>query len=203
MGSQKQNLRRKEKCLILTNMKSTRKKKGSRRKKREADKEHLRREGTRMARNSRKSRSWSRDYDAKDKDRYDGSPEVKRVKKSKTWVRPLLRVRCIDSKVKGGKYYNVKMEVLDVVTNESCDCRTDEGKLVEDIRTDKVETLIPKKDGGRVMVVRGERKGELGQVIGRDKGKYLATVQLYQSEEVLILDYDNVCEYLGEVPDYD
>jgi len=150
---------------------------------------------------SRKSRSWSRDHDAKE--RYEKSPEVKRVKKSKTWVRPLLRVRCIDSKVKGGKYYNVKMEVLDVVTNESCDCRTDEGKLVENIRTDKVETLIPKKDGGRVMVVRGERKGDVGQVIGRDKVKYLATVQLYQSEEVVTLDYDYVCEYLGEVPDYD
>jgi len=150
---------------------------------------------------SRRSRSCSRDYDKKT--RYDRSPEVKRVKKGRTWVRPLLRVRCIDSRVKGGKYYNVKMEVLDVVTSDSCDCRTDEGKLVEDIRTDKVETLIPKKDGGRVMVVRGERKGEIGQIIGRDKVKYMATVQLYQSEDVLSLDYDNVCEYLGEVPDDD
>jgi len=150
---------------------------------------------------SRRSRSCSRDYDKKAK--YDRSPEVKRVKKGKTWVRPLLRVRCIDSRVKGGKYYNVKMEVLDVVTSDSCDCRTDEGKIVENIRTDKVETLIPKKDGGRVMVVRGERKGEIGQIIGRDKVKYMATVQLYQSEDVLILDYDNVCEYLGEVPDDD
>jgi len=150
---------------------------------------------------SRKSRSCSRDYDKKD--RYDRSPEVKRIKKGKTWVRPQLRVRCIDSKVKGGKYYNIKMEVLDVVTSDSCDCRTDEGKLVENIRTDKVETLIPKKDGGRVMVVRGERKGEIGQVIGRDKGKYMATVQLYQSDDVLSLDYDSVCEYLGEVPDDD
>lgn len=151
---------------------------------------------------SRRSRSCSRDNEKKAK--YDSSPEVKevkRVKKGKTWVRPLLRVRCIDSKVKGGKYYNVKMEVLDVVTSDSCDCRTDEGKLVENVRTDKVETLIPKKDGGRVMVVRGERKGEIGQVIGRDKVKYMATVQLYQSEDVLSLDYDNVCEYLGEVPD--
>jgi len=150
---------------------------------------------------SRRSRSCSRDYDKNT--RYDRSPEVKRVKKGRTWVRPLLRVRCIDSRVKGGKYYNVKMEVLDVVTSDSCDCRTDEGKLVEDIRTDKVETLIPKKDGGRVMVVRGERKGEIGQIIGRDKVKYMATVQLYQSEDVLSLDYDNVCEYLGEVPDDD
>jgi len=31
----------------------------------------------------------------------------------------------------------------------------------------------------------------------------MATVQLYQSEDVLSLDYDSVCEYLGEVPDDD
>lgn len=152
---------------------------------------------------SRRSRSCSRDHDKKGKYDSDSSPEVKRIKKGKTWVRPQLRVRCIDSKVRGGKYYNVKMEVVDVVTSDSCDCRTDEGKLVENIRTDKVETLIPKKDGGRVMVVRGDRKGEIGQVIARDKVKYKATVQLYQSEDVLSLDYDSVCEYLGEVPDYD
>jgi len=151
---------------------------------------------------SRRSRSCSRDEKKKRYD-YDRSPEVKRIKKGKTWVRPQLRVRCIDSKMKGGKYYNVKMEVVDVVTSDSCDCRTDEGKLVENIRTDKLETLIPKKDGGRVMAVRGERKGEIGQVIARDKVKYLATVQLFQSEDVLSLDYDSVCEYLGEVPDFD
>jgi len=152
---------------------------------------------------SRRSRSCSKDYDKKERYDYDRSPEVKRIKKGKTWVRPQLRVRCIDSKMKGGKYYNVKMGVVDVVTSDSCDCRTDEGKLVENIRTDKLETLIPKKDGGRVMVVRGDRKSEIGQVIARDKVKYKATVQLFQSEDVLSLDYDSVCEYIGEVPDFD
>jgi len=139
---------------------------------------------------------------AKNGDR-DYSPEIVRVKKAKTWVRPLLRVRCIDSKLKGGKYYNIKMEVLDVVTNDSCDCRTDEGKIVENVRTDKVETLIPKRDGGKLMIVKGERKGEIGHIIDRDKSRYLATVKLFQTDDVLSLDYDSVCEYLGEVPDYD
>ena len=40
----------------------------------------------------------------------------------------------MDSKWKEGKYYNTKMEVIDVVTNDSCDCRTDQGKLVQDVR---------------------------------------------------------------------
>lgn len=154
---------------------------------------------------SRRSRSCSRDYK---KARYQSSedeysPEVKKAKIVKVWVRPLLRVRCIDNKFKGGKYYNVKMEVLDVVTNESCDCRTDEGKLLENVRTDKLETIVPKKDGGIVMVVRGERKGEIGQIIGRNREKYIASVQLYQSQDVVSLDYDSVCEFLGDIPDFD
>ena len=63
------------------------------------------------------------------------SPEVKRVKKSRrTWVQTGLKVRCVDSRMREGKFYNVKMEVIDVVTNESCDCRTDEGKLLQDVR---------------------------------------------------------------------
>jgi len=135
-------------------------------------------------------------------DSSDGSPEPKKRKKQK-WVVPQLRVRCIDSKKRGGKYFNVKMEVVDVVTSDSCDCRTEEGKLVEDVRPDKLETLIPKREGGLVMVVRGERRGELGRLIARDVSRYLATVQLVQSEDVLKLDYDSVCEYLGSVPDED
>ena len=64
------------------------------------------------------------------------SPEVKKSKKSRrrTWVQSGLKVRCVDSKMKDGRYYNVKMEVIDVVTNDSCDCRTDEGKLLQNVR---------------------------------------------------------------------
>jgi len=129
------------------------------------------------------------------------SPEVKRKKVTRTWVQAGLRVRCVDSKWKDGKYYNVKMEVIDVVTQESCDCRTDQGKLVQDVRTDKLETLIPKQEGGVVMVVRGSTSGQLGRVVARDKSRYLATVQLIHTEQVLTLDYDNICEYVGSVPD--
>ena len=68
-------------------------------------------------------------------------------------------------------------------------------------RTDKLETLIPKGDNGVVMVVRGGSTGQLGRVVARDKTRYMATVQLIHNEDVLSLDYDDVCEYVGLVPD--
>ena len=92
----------------------------------------------------------------------------------------------------------------------------------------RLETLIPKAELGRVMVVLGERSGELGEIIHRDKTRSAplhllllplqvlahllslpsctpprcqATVQLISSGEVLKLDYDSVCEFAGVLPD--
>lgn len=128
------------------------------------------------------------------------SKSPKKTKSMKTWVRPELRVRCVD---KRSSHYKEKLVVVDVVTTDSCDCRTHEGRLLEDIRTDRLETIIPKGDLANVMVVKGEKAGEIGEVINRDKSRYLVTVQLVMSEEVLVLDYDNVCEFVGSVPEYE
>ena len=67
----------------------------------------------------------------------------------------------------------------------------------------RLETIIPKADLGRVMVVKGERSGELGEMLDKDKSKEKATIQLIMSDEVLVLDYDSVCEYAGSVPEYE
>ena len=37
--------------------------------------------------------------------------------------------------------------------------------------TDQLETLIPKAEGGVVMVVRGGNTGQLGRLVARDKGR--------------------------------
>ena len=70
-------------------------------------------------------------------------------------------------------------------------------------RTDKLETLVPKSEGGVVMVVRGEYCGQVGRIVARDKSRYVATVQLVLTDDVLSTDYDNICQYLGPVPDYE
>merc|ERR1712203_1272768 len=54
------------------------------------------------------------------------SPKMKKAKTGKTWVRPELRVRCVD---KRSEEYKGKLIVVDVTTAETCDCRTAQGKL--------------------------------------------------------------------------
>ena len=70
------------------------------------------------------------------------SPKMKKAKTGKTWVRPELRVRCVD---KRSEEYKGKLIVVDVTTAETCDCRTAQGRLIEGVRTDRqvqIHTLI-------------------------------------------------------------
>jgi len=126
------------------------------------------------------------------------SPKMKKSKVARTWVRADLRVRCVD---KRSEAFKEKLVVVDVATNDTCECTDSRGRRVEGVRTDRLETLIPKAELGRVMVVVGERSGELGEIIHRDKARCQATVQLITSGEVLKLDFDSICEFVGSVPD--
>ena len=93
-----------------------------------------RRSRSREHKKSSKQPVYSVSEDSGDDSSSSSEPEVKRKKVTRTWVQTGLRVRCVDSRWRDGKYYNVKMEVIDVVTNDSCDCRTDAGKLLQDVR---------------------------------------------------------------------
>merc|ERR1719481_211640 len=144
-------------------------------------------------------------YDAyKEKERTDKKEEEVEIvnkKKSKPgggWVRPELRVRCVDKK---SPHYKDKLVVVDVVREGEADCRTNKGRLIQGLRTDRLETIVPKGDLCHVMVVLGDRRGEIGELLNRDKAKSRATVQLIMSQEVLVLDFDAVCEYAGSVPE--
>lgn len=116
------------------------------------------------------------------------------------WLRPQLRVRIIDKRFKSGKYYNCKVEIVDVVTRDTCICKTQEGKLLEDISQSMLETVIPKTEPSYVMIVDGKYRGQLGEIIKKDKEKCRATIQLLSDRDKAVkLDYDIICEYLGDI----
>jgi len=145
------------------------------------------------------------------------SPESKKYKKSSStsnghvgssrrrrpWVRPLLRVRFIDNHYKSGKYYNTKVVVEDVAAENSCTLRTESGSIIEGVSPKHIETLIPKNIGGVVMILSGSRSGQVAELVAKDKRSCVVAVQtLPDKDEVLKLDFDDVCEYTGEVLDY-
>ncbi|XP_012666721.1 G-patch domain and KOW motifs-containing protein [Otolemur garnettii] len=113
------------------------------------------------------------------------------------WLHRDLHVRFVDKLHKGGQYYNTKMTIEDVLSPDTCVCRTDEGLVLEGLREDMLETLVPKAEGDRVMVVLGSHAGRVGHLLGRDRARSQALVQLQRENQVVELHYDAVCQYVG------
>ncbi|XP_034551714.1 G-patch domain and KOW motifs-containing protein [Notolabrus celidotus] len=124
--------------------------------------------------------------------------EARRPPAPPSWLQRDLKVRFIDKSFKGGRYYNSKMRVEDVLTPGTCVCRTEEGRLLDDVKQNMLETIIPKSENDYIMVVLGEYRGQVGRILQRDKNKCKAMVQLDRHEEkVFTLDYDCICHYVG------
>ncbi|KAM9855369.1 G-patch domain and KOW motifs-containing protein [Aulostomus maculatus] len=124
--------------------------------------------------------------------------EFRRAPAPRSWLQRDLKVRFIDKAFKGGRYYNSKMRVEDVLTPSTCVCRTEEGRLLDDVKQDMLETIVPKSEYDAIMVVLGEHRGQVGRILRRDKNKCRAMVQLDRHEEkVFTLDYDSICHYIG------
>lgn len=123
---------------------------------------------------------------------------------SKPWVRPQLRVRLIDDEYKKGRYFNEKLVVVDVLSPKSCTCRTENDRYLEDISPSMLETVIPRSENSYVMIVQGKHSGELCSILQKDKSKCLATVQFLSDRgQALQIEYDSICEYVGDVADFD
>ncbi|XP_012507781.1 PREDICTED: G patch domain and KOW motifs-containing protein isoform X2 [Propithecus coquereli] len=132
-------------------------------------------------------------------DRQDGpaTKSGKTAPRSQHWLHRDLRVRFVNKLHKGGQYYNTKMTIEDVLSPDTCVCRTDEGRVLEGLREDMLETLVPKAEGDCVMVVLGPHAGRVGHLLGRDRARSRALVQLRRENQVVELHYDAVCQYVG------
>lgn len=129
-----------------------------------------------------------------------GEPAAKNEKagpRSQHWLHRDLRVRFVDKLHKGGQYYNTKMTIEDVLSPDTCVCRTDQGQVLEGLREDMLETLVPKVQGNRVMVVLGPQAGQVGRLLDWDRERSRAVVQLRRENQLVDLHYDAVCQYLG------
>ncbi|XP_058684597.1 LOW QUALITY PROTEIN: G-patch domain and KOW motifs-containing protein-like [Poecile atricapillus] len=115
------------------------------------------------------------------------------------WLHRDLRVRCVDRAFRGGRFYNCKMQIEDLLAPDTCVCRTDDGRLVEGLREASLETVVPRGSSDRVMVVLGEHKGKVGRILEREPERGRALVQLGRdaAPQVLPLPYDSICHYLG------
>lgn len=138
--------------------------------------------------------------------RSETSDNLKPAKNHDNWVRAQLRVRCVDKEWSRGRYYRTKLLVLDVASREYCTCQSEDDrgrrKLVESVPVTALETVMPRRRDAIVMVVsaRGHHhRGQLARVLDWDKASARVTVQTVDDEEVMQLDFDDVCEFVDGI----
>ncbi|KAK3608339.1 hypothetical protein CHS0354_030794 [Potamilus streckersoni] len=118
---------------------------------------------------------------------------------SSIWVRTQMRVRLIDKNFLKGKYYKSKVIVEDVLDKDRCVCKTEDGKVL-DIPQSMMETVIPKSEPAHVVIVSGKHRGQVAEIIEKDRRKCEALVQLLSDrDQVLRLDFDSICEFVGNI----
>ena len=114
-----------------------------------------------------------------------------------TWIREGLKVRIIDQ---DSKYYKEKVLVTNVNENK-IECRTDSKKYV-DIKAKYLETVIPKESGAYLMIVEGQFRGKIAEMLRKNNDKSKATVRILNDEElVLDLSYDDICQCSSSLVD--
>ena len=121
------------------------------------------------------------------------------------WLYPSIRVRIISKSFSGGIYYLKKGTIVDIPTPKECTVQIDgdngrASSLISNVRQSYLETCVPKKPGGRVVILAGKLRGRRGKVVQKNKSNDTARIQL--SDDFTVhdnIDLDEIAEYVGEM----
>ncbi|XGW31825.1 hypothetical protein V3C99_010196 [Haemonchus contortus] len=147
-------------------------------------------------RNDREERS-------RDKYREKDTGHDRKAEKEELWVRTDLLVRFIDENYKKGKYFKEKMRVVDVASRKDISLEDSHGKMHYGIRQSSLETVLPRLEKSRVMIVRGKHKGHTATMEEKDKKRCLVVARLLRSNEIITVDFDDVCQHQPKDEDDD
>ncbi|VDP79097.1 unnamed protein product [Echinostoma caproni] len=109
-----------------------------------------------------------------------------------SWVRPNLLVKFLDKRYADGKYYKYKLTVLHVQENGRCQCRTDSGRVLEDVNPKYLQTVVPHSNNVKVMIVDGPRAGEMARLMNQDPKRDEIDLRT-RAGTMIQLSYDQVC----------
>jgi len=129
------------------------------------------------------------------------SPSPKKEKEKESWLRSNIMVKINSKTFANAKYFNKKVMVVDVVKRGECTVQLDNGKLLEGIKQDMVETVVP-AEGEKVIVVCGKHKGKIGVLMAKDRSTEIVFVQ-FDDDDVDLpaekLSMDDISQIVGEI----
>lgn len=134
----------------------------------------------------------------------DRKVKFNREEEEEPWLVPNIRIKIIDKKLHGGKFYLKKGIIVDVKAPTVCDVFIDGSKeSVLDVKQLQLETVVPGTEGTPVQVLVGTYKGQRGRLLQRNTASGLAAVQLLSDMSVRKLSLDNISEYCGPTNGWD
>jgi G patch domain/KOW motif-containing protein len=120
------------------------------------------------------------------------------------WLVPNIRVKIVDKRLHGGKFYLKKGIIVDVKAPTLCDVFIDGNKeSVLDVRQSQLETVVPGTEGTPVQVLVGKYKGQRARLLQRNTSTGLAAIQLMSDMSVHKLSLDDISEYCGPTDGWD
>jgi DNA-directed RNA polymerase beta subunit len=112
--------------------------------------------------------------------------------KSKTklnWLMQNLIVRIVNKK---NRYYNKEATVIDLPSADKFTLIAIDGNLIENLCESEIETVIPQV-GERVVVLKGEDKGEFGEIMQQDFDSGIITLQMLNDFSIKSFRNDQCC----------
>ncbi|KJH44476.1 hypothetical protein DICVIV_09484 [Dictyocaulus viviparus] len=151
-----------------------------------------------------KSDAESKEKQKRANDKYCGDLKADRnFSNNELWVRADLLVRFIDENYKKGKYFKEKMRVVDVASRKDICLEDSRGKMHYGIRQSWLETVLPRIEKSRVMIVRGKYKGCSALIEEKNKRDCTVVIRLLSSNEIITVDFDDVCQHQPKEDDDD
>ena len=95
------------------------------------------------------------------------------------------------------RLYLKKGEITDVWSPTSCSIQLDSGSRV-DADQQELETVVPRREGARILVVAGKLRGHRAKLLQRDSERSQATIQLTEDFSVSEVSFDEVAEFVGD-----
>ncbi|CAG9332241.1 unnamed protein product [Blepharisma stoltei] len=112
------------------------------------------------------------------------------------WVMPGLRVRVRSQKVCDGSLYNSKVIINDVLDKYSFTALLRNQRIITNLTEKDIETVIPSLNEP-IMILKGTNRGEVANLIERDRKRNKVKVQLInESPELIEYTQDDVCEFV-------
>lgn len=115
------------------------------------------------------------------------------------WLAEHIMVKVVDKHLGKGRLYLQKAEIIDVHAPTTCSLHFPEtNETVDNVQQSQLETVIPRKEGSRVLILAGPSRGQKAWLLKRNAESGAAAVRPTMHPDcILRLAFDSLSEYVG------